>query len=152
MLIQDLILLTVILFAIIGVPLTLTKPESEGGGVSNIQVGITSWGGPCGSKGYPGVYTQVSEVADWVKETVCARKGELCKQSKSGKVSKMSKSEYPDTCVVMPTPSPTVTAQPNTDHPTVSPTSTLPPFTNFPTWMPTTASAKAGKQAKIIKD
>eukprot|EP00956_Cyclotella_meneghiniana_P033434 scaffold96170_cov22-Cyclotella_meneghiniana.AAC.1 len=125
-----------------GGALTLTKPESEGGGVSNVQVGIVSWGYGCGYKAYPGVYTRVSEVADWVKETVCARKGELCKQSKAGKVSKMIKSKYPDTCTPMPTPSPTVTAQPTTERPTWPPTS----FTSFPTWMPTTASAKAGKK------
>eukprot|EP00956_Cyclotella_meneghiniana_P003679 scaffold4471_cov68-Cyclotella_meneghiniana.AAC.6 len=139
-----------------GGALTLTKPESEGGGVSNVQVGIVSWGIGCGYKAYPGVYTRVSEVADWVKETVCARKGELCKQSKAGKVSKMNKSKYPDTCIPIPTPSPTVTAQPTTEYPTWPPTSTRPPytpwptwdykFTSYPTWMPTTASTKSGKK------
>ena len=34
---------------------------------------------------FPGVYTRVSEVADWVKEIVCGRKGELCKKSKAAK-------------------------------------------------------------------
>eukprot|EP00956_Cyclotella_meneghiniana_P037974 scaffold147190_cov77-Cyclotella_meneghiniana.AAC.2 len=133
-----------------GGALTLTKPESEEGEVSNVQVGIVSWGGyGCDNKAYPGVYTRVSEVADWVKETVCARKGELCKQSKAGKVSKMKKSKYPDTCIVMPTTSPTVTAQPSTEIPTWFPTSNFPTwynFTSYPTWMPTTASAKAGKK------
>ena len=132
----------------------MTDPESEGG-ISNVQVGIVSWGIGCGFKAFPGVYTRVSEVADWVKETVCARKGELCKQSKAGKVSKMSKLKYPDTCNPIPTPSPTVTAQPATDYPTWIPTTTVYPssstnyptfrFTPFPSWMPTTASAKSGK-------
>ena len=36
--------------------------------------------------GLPEVYTRVSTVADWIKETVCAKTGELCqKSSKAGK-------------------------------------------------------------------
>jgi hypothetical protein len=48
----------------------------------------------CYHRAFPNGFTRVSEVSDWVKETVCAHKGELCKQSKAGKMSKVTK-KYP---------------------------------------------------------
>jgi len=33
----------------------------------SILVGITSWGIGCGRRGFPGVYTRVSAVADWIR-------------------------------------------------------------------------------------
>ncbi|KAL3774333.1 hypothetical protein ACHAWO_009280 [Cyclotella atomus] len=133
-----------------GGALNLLKSDKEGGGPTNIQVGIVSWGyNYCYRTDKPGVYTRVSEIADWVKETVCARKGELCKQSKSGKMSKMKK-KYPDTCVPVSTmaPStpwptggtyaPSITPQPWTPFPT--PSSTF--DATWPTWMPTDSKAR----------
>jgi secreted trypsin-like serine protease len=34
----------------------------------------------------PSVYTRISDVADWIKHTVCERSGELCDGNKSGNV------------------------------------------------------------------
>ena len=116
------------------------KPK-EGPQKRFVQVGIISWMGTrmCYDPRFPSVYTRVSNVVDWVKDTVCARTGELCsKNSKSSKNSKIKK--YEDTCVKFPTfppiafPTtigPTVTAQPVTDYPTYMPS------THLPTWMPT---------------
>ncbi len=57
-----------------------------------VQVGIVSFGPPietgegCANSIYPGVYTRVSSVANWIRSTVCDRAGELCTiASKSGK-------------------------------------------------------------------
>lgn len=110
-----------------GGPLNLVKTEQEGGGPSNLQVGIVSFGHDDGyHANYPNVFTRVSEVVDWVKETVCERKGELCKpQPKSGKVSKSTKknlgrggAKYPDTCVPVSTFAPTF--MPSTEKPTIT--------------------------------
>ena len=130
----------------------LGKGEPDGGPITPVvQVGIVSWAnGGCANHRFPGVYTRVSEIADWVKDTVCARTGELCRTSKSGKNSKAKKKF--DKCIKVPTfapwptYSPTITAQPYTPWPTHSPTITAQPYTpwpnispptDWPTWVPT---------------
>jgi hypothetical protein len=124
----------------------LVKQDKNGEVLTNIQVGISSWflANKCYHRAFPNGFTRVSEIADWVKETVCARKGELCKQSKAGKMSKMEK-KYPDTCVPVstyapttpyPSWSPTVTPQPWTPWPTGGPTITRQPWTPWPTYEP----------------
>lgn len=117
--------------------MTLGKAESEGGGPINppVQAGIVSWGiNGCQDDNFPSVFTRVSEVADWVTSTVCARTGELCKGSKAAKNSKFSK-DYPSNCSKMPTDAPTITAQPTTAWPTWNPTITAQPITPYPSWM-----------------
>jgi hypothetical protein len=143
-----------------GAPLNLVKQDKNGEVLTNIQVGISSWDRSrfppykCYHRAFPNGFTRVSEIADWVKETVCARNGELCKQSKAGKMSKMVK-KYPDTCVPVstyapsspqPTWSPSVTPQPWTPYPTPLTTwNSWPTFSpyDWPTWMPT--KGKSGK-------
>ena len=75
----------------------LGKGEPEEGPQNPIvQVGIVSWGGTrkCYDPRFPSVFTRISDVADWVKGTVCARTGELCnKNSKASKNSKTQKYE-----------------------------------------------------------
>jgi len=133
-----------------GGPLVLGKGEPEEGPQNPIvQVGIvSSWGTrKCYDPRFPSVFTRISDVADWVKDAVCARTGELC--SKNSKASKNSKTyKYEDTCVKFPTlppgaaPTtavPTVTAPPATAYPTYIPSTFL------PTWTPTEAGSKAAK-------
>jgi hypothetical protein len=131
-----------------GGPLVLGKPE--GGPLTPVvQVGIASWAYGCADHRYPSVFTRISDVAEWVKDTVCARTAELCTHSKSGKNSK-TKKVY-DECIKvptfapLPTYSPTITAQPYTLWLTYPPTITAQPYThwptysytNWPTWIPT---------------
>ncbi|KAL7480010.1 hypothetical protein ACHAW6_005724 [Cyclotella cf. meneghiniana] len=121
-----------------GGPLVMGRLESAGGGPLSpvVQVGIVSHGNfKCVNPRFPNVYTRVSKVADWIKDTVCNRTGELCKSSKSGKNSK-TKKIYPN-CVKVPTNAPTVTAQPTTLLQTDMPTVTAQPITPFPTMWPT---------------
>lgn len=126
----------------LGGPLLLGNGEPEEGPKNPvIQVGISSWmaNRKCYDPRFPNVFTRISDVADWVKDTVCSRTGELCqKTSKSSKKSKSLK--YEDTCIKFPTSppvayptttGPTVTAQPITNYPTYMPS------THLPTWMPT---------------
>lgn len=111
---------------------------AEGGAQTPVvQVGIASWAKGCADHRFPSVFSRMSEVADWVKGTVCSRTGELCNYSKSGKNSKAKKTS--EKCVKEPTFSPTITAPPFTPRPTYSPTITAPPYSysKWPTWMPT---------------
>lgn len=81
----------------------------------------------------PNVYTRISDVADWIKETVCGRSGELCSgRSKSGKSVEGSKAgkggkspKLHNECLKSPTWAPT-------------PEWTWPPNTPWPTWPPNT--------------
>eukprot|EP00804_Cyclotella_cryptica_P010848 CCRYP_008784-RA/>CCRYP_008784-RA protein AED:0.04 eAED:0.04 QI:129/1/1/1/1/1/3/505/385 len=148
----------------VGGPLVLGNIEPESGLLTPVvQVGIASWGKACADDRFPNVFTRISDVADWVKDTVCERTGELCPLSKSGKNAKTKKSY--EKCIKVPTfapwPtfSPTLTAQPNTPWPTNPPTVTAQPYTqlptfdytpwpstNWPTWMPTNSpESKSGK-------
>eukprot|EP00970_Alexandrium_tamarense_P000139 scaffold18_cov241-Alexandrium_tamarense.AAC.2 len=70
-----------------GGPLVLANVNGDGPAQPVVQVGIVSWGiYGCLNATAPNVYTRISDVADWIKETVCGRSGELCSgRSKSGK-------------------------------------------------------------------
>ena len=50
-----------------GGPLVLASGD---GADSDIQIGIVSWGSGCASQ-YPGVYSCISHVGDWLKEKIC---------------------------------------------------------------------------------
>ncbi|KAL7476221.1 hypothetical protein ACHAW6_002096 [Cyclotella cf. meneghiniana] len=127
-----------------GGPVVLGRDGSDSGPLTPVeQVGIVSWGVlRCASnkwsKSYPSVFTRVSEVIDWVKDTVCARTGELCNSSKSSKNSKSKKKMYP-ACVKVPTYKPTESPTTYSPAATFLPTivSNVPP-TAIPTYMPST--------------
>jgi len=42
---------------------------------SDVQVGVTSWGGACADIEYPGVYAKISDpgILDWISEQICKR-------------------------------------------------------------------------------
>ncbi|XP_043482802.1 trypsin-1-like [Leptopilina heterotoma] len=48
------------------------KCQGDSGGAlinsDKVEIGVVSWGVDCGTKGYPGVYTDVLYFRDWIKE------------------------------------------------------------------------------------
>jgi secreted trypsin-like serine protease len=57
-----------------------------------VQVGVVSWSiKPCGTPGYPDVFSRVSAEFDWIKETACeltSTNTKFCKNKKSMKSKK----------------------------------------------------------------
>lgn len=45
----------------------LVGKDSNG---QNILVGVVSWGEGCGRRGFPGVYGDVTSIADWIKQVI----------------------------------------------------------------------------------
>ncbi|KAL3775700.1 hypothetical protein HJC23_006024 [Cyclotella cryptica] len=155
-----------------GGPVVMAKAVPSGGPLDPVlQVGIVSFvrqkGLSCYDDRFPNGQTRVSEIVDWVKDTVCERKGELCRQSKSGKpegeaskagkseldTSKAGKSELDTSKAGKSDTSKTgkertLTGTKNnvstcqkvptfTPWPTFVPTVTAPPYTPYPTNTPT---------------
>jgi len=59
-----------------GGPLTLVDPNT-----SKVKlIGVVSWGSGCAKKGYPGVYSEVTTVLEWIKDTIgyCAAQSSGC--------------------------------------------------------------------------
>ncbi|XP_051176620.1 trypsin-1-like isoform X1 [Leptopilina boulardi] len=52
---------------------TIDKCQGDSGGplinLDGVELGLVSWGVKCGTKGYPGVYTDILYFRDWIKET-----------------------------------------------------------------------------------
>ncbi|XP_076314703.1 trypsin-3-like [Tachypleus tridentatus] len=48
-----------------GSPLMIEGPDGRW-----VVIGIASWGFRCAEPGYPGVYTRVTEILDWIKSSV----------------------------------------------------------------------------------
>ena len=61
----------VIVFAFIdrGGPLVIPGMKAT----EDVQIGVVSWGIGCATQLFPGVYSRVSTVYDWIKETVCEK-------------------------------------------------------------------------------
>jgi len=55
-----------------GGPMWRNKPV--GGDVRGTQLGVVSRGNSCGEFNFPGIYTRVSKIYDWIKQTVEANK------------------------------------------------------------------------------
>mmetsp|Transcript_12529 Transcript_12529/g.23438 ORF Transcript_12529/g.23438 Transcript_12529/m.23438 type:complete len:572 (-) Transcript_12529:163-1878(-) len=52
-----------------GGPLVIPGKASDG--ADDVQVGVVSWGIGCASREFPGVYSRISRVYDWIADEVC---------------------------------------------------------------------------------